>query len=36
MGAIFMFGLVIAIALVGTAYFSIQDRKAEKHNHPGK
>ncbi len=30
MGAMIMFGLIIAIALVGTAYFYHQDRKEEK------
>lgn len=30
MGAMFMFGLIIVIALSGTAYFYYQDRKAEK------
>lgn len=30
MGAMFMFGLIIAIALGGTAYFYHQDKKAEK------
>lgn len=30
MGAIFMFGLVITIALGGTAYFYHKDKKEEK------
>ena len=30
MGALFMFGLIIAIALGGTAYFYHQDKKEEK------
>jgi len=30
MGALFMFGLIIVIALGGTAYFYHQDKKAEK------
>ncbi len=30
MGAMFMFGLIIVIALVGTAYFYHQDNKKEQ------
>lgn len=33
MGAMMMFGLVIAIALTGGTYFYLQDRKeAKRHN----
>ena len=31
MGALFMFSLIIAIALVGTAYFCHQDMKKQNH-----
>lgn len=30
MGAMIMFGLIIAIALTGGAYFYIQDKKEER------
>lgn len=31
MGALIMFGLVIAIAFVGGIYFMVQDKKTEHH-----
>lgn len=31
MGALFMFGLVIVIAIAGTAYFVRQDKKSAHH-----
>jgi hypothetical protein len=36
MGAISMYVLVIVIAIVGTVYFKIQDRKAQRHLEDGE
>lgn len=32
MGALIMFGLVTAIAVVGVGYYAYQDSKSEKHH----
>jgi hypothetical protein len=34
MGAMIMFGVVLLIAVVGTAYFVIQDKKASHESEP--